>query len=662
MKKGNRFFLLMLVLLSILNNRSLKAQDFSIFGVSDLKRIFSDGYNLPLRQDTIKLYGIRGEIISGQLVVQAETGLKNVSVQLEDLTDSQAQYQIPKTYISWNFVGIVPIETNAPNQPDHYLVRKAPARFPDYLMDERYLDMDKGTFQAIWLTLKIPRTAKAGDYKGNVFVSCKQGIQSFPVRLIVYPLSMPQERHLKVAEWANYGNIEKYHGISEKYSGPWLDMLRIYAENQVNHRQNVFQVPMNEIRISQLEDGSLDFDFSYFDTIAQVFWETGKMDYLETGELARFGEKGWSDTEIRLQDFSVYSMAQKEAIILGGEVVIPLLLPVFEAHLKEKGWLDKTLFHIKDEPSIHNAVAWEKVSAYMHNYAPNLTRLDALETDYILKEEGLEVAIPKLDAFHSWFPSFKKWSDNGNELWFYTVGIYQGGELPNKTIDVPLMDNRILHWLNYRYDATGFLHWGWNQWHTESPFTEVEMHVGDGWHVYPKQGGLLNSLRWEQMRNGIQDYEYFWLLEDRIQSLKDSLGSDFQWIDPSWRGKEIAGQVVSNLKDHSQDPKVLNDAKIELIDEILQLDASPRLYIQTNPPANTSWTMHSSVAVLGWAEPGTKVIINGTEIPVRENGMFMEQFGGEQIDSTKIPWGNAIEVEARHKNGTKRIIRKFHIE
>ena len=86
------------------------------------------------------------------------------------------------------------------------------------------------------------------------------------------------------------------------------------------------------------------------------------------------------------------------------------------------------------------------------------------------------------------------------------------------------------------------------------PFRKPDIHIGDGWHVYPAKNGVLNSLRWEQMRNGIQDYEYFWMLEDKIKALKDSLGSRFPWIDPKQRGKEIAGNVVMDFAEHSDDP------------------------------------------------------------------------------------------------------------
>ena len=155
-----------------------------------------------------------------------------------------------------------------------------------------------------------------------------------------------------------------------------------------------------------------------------------------------------------------------EKITLRGEEVIPYLLPAFESHLRSQGWLHKTYFHIQDEPSLHNACRWREISSYLHQYAPDLRRMDAIETTYLLDE--IEVAVPKLDALASWYDIYKTWEQEGNELWFYTVGIYQASLLPNKTIDMPVMDSRILHWLNYKYDATGYLHWGWNQWTDKS--------------------------------------------------------------------------------------------------------------------------------------------------------------------------------------------------
>jgi hypothetical protein len=289
----------------------------------------------------------------------------------------------------------------------------------------------------------------------------------------------------------------------------------------------------------------------------------------------------------------------------------------------------------------------------MHKYAPDLRRIDAIETTFLLDE--IEIAVPKLDHFAAWNESYKKWQKKGNELWFYTVGIYQGSLLPNKTIDVPLMDCRVMHWLNYKYDAVGYLHWGWNQWdEKENPFENVGMHIGDAWHVYPSKDGVLNSLRWEEMRNGIQDYEYFWMLENKIQTLKDSLGTRFSWINPKQRGKEIAGQVIQGFADRTNDPRVVNNAKMQIIKELLDFNTSPRIYVQTNPVENSGMTTNSSVEVFGWTEPGTKIVINGKELPVSKQGLFLELFQLSTDDNT-------IRVEATGSKGVKKIVRKYSV-
>ncbi len=660
--RGNLKVVILIWVLCLVFTMKTRAQQFRVQAVSDLVRVFEDGYNLPPVWDSLKTFGIRGEVISGQCLIQTKKDLTNVTVKTSQLVKDGGGYIIPDEFVHWNFVGSVRVDENVPNQPREALCREAPGMFPDYLSEVEKIDIEGRTYRSVWLTIHVPGSTEPGIYNGQINVQCDQGEQNLPVQLKVYPYTMPDERHLNVTEWFSTGYFQEFHGIKEKYSDEWFDMLKIYAENMVVHRQNIFQVPFSTIEITQFENGSLDFDFSRFDQIAGIFFSTGKMDYLETSELVQFDGEGWASTQLKLRDFNVKKGESGEEVVLPGEEVVPVLLPAFENHLRRKGWLEKTLLHVKDEPSLHNALAWREMSAYLHSLAPDLRRIDAIETAYLLDEDMIEVPVPKLDAFRSWYDSFKAWSDDGNELWIYTVGIYQGAWLPNKTIDMPLIESRILHWLNYKYDATGYLHWGWNMWHTGDPFNDVGMHVGDGWHVYPKKDGLMNSLRWEQMRNGIQDYEYFWLLENRLSNLKDSLGSRFEWIDPSRRGKEIAGRIVLNIRDHTQDPSALYNAKKQVIEELTSLDTAPRIYVQTDPEEGTSLTRHSSVAVYGWTVPGTKILINGIEIPVSKQGLFLDQCGGEKIDPLKIPFEGKITVEAIYGTDHKKVTRDFIIE
>ena len=631
--------------------RPVNAQNFALFATSDIGRVFEDGYKLPQMTDTIRVFGIRGEIISGQFALNTKKALSAVTIEVSPLKNQITGTDIPGNAIEWNFVGSIPLTKNTPNQPVNAIVRQAPAKFPEYLMAEKRLNVSAKTWQSVWLTISIPETADAGNYTGKVTARNGSEEKSLPVVVSVYPLTIPSERHLKVVEWYNTSGFSRFHGIEEEYSPAWFEMLEKYADNMASHRQNIFQVPLESIIITKTAGGELLFDFSRFDKIASVFWNTGKMDYLETGELTSFGKERWSSTEIYLQDFRIKSQENDEMLTLPGKDVIPYLMPAFESHLRQKGWLNKTIFGIKDEPSLHNSLAWKGISSYMHKYAPDLRRFDAIETTQVLSD--IEIAIPKLDHFATWYDSFKKWQQKGNELWFYTVGIYQGSLYPNKTIDMPLIDCRIMHWLNYKYDATGYLHWGWNQWN-ENPYEDVGMHIGDGWHVYPVKNGVLNSIRWEEMRNGIQDYEYFWMLENKIRELKDSLGSRFEWINPDQRGKEIAGRVITGFAGHTDDPQVLYNAKMQLLNEILYLDNSPGLFVQTNPPEGSLLTSGSAVEVFGWTKPDTRIIVNGQVLPVSKQGLFIEQF---QLSSAK----RSIIVQAIDPEGSKEITRTFTI-
>jgi len=208
-----------------------------------------------------------------------------------------------------------------------------------------------------------------------------------------------------------------------------------------------------------------------------------------------------------------------------------------------------------------------------------------------------------------------------------------------------------LHWFNYRFELKGYLHWGYNSW-TDDPFEAPGQHRGDGWHVYPTKGGLLDSLRWEQMRNGIQDYEYLWLLEDKVRQVKNAMSSRVSsLIEPSQRSLEIAASVVRATADYSNDPNVLYAAKGQVIREILDLDQSPRVIVQTNPMEHSQVANDASIDVRGWAELGTRITVNGRDLPVAEDGLFMENVR-PSADLTVV-------IEARNEKAGKRVTRRF---
>ena len=612
---------------------------FECFAVTDLVRVFEDGYQCPPPQDQIEVFGIRDEYVSAQCVVKARQAIQDLAVSVGPLKHADGDAALPPDAMVCNFVGSIAIAENSPNHRKSEVIRPAPARFPDYLSDAKQMAVEAGRYQAVYLTIHIPRDARAGDYQGTVTFRAREGERTLPLTLTVYPLTLPKERHLMATLWYSTNRFKQFHGVESSDSDAFYRMLGVYARNMADHRQNVFRVSLDLIRATKNKDGKLTFDFSRFDRWADVFWSTGRMDLLETGFVARFGEGDWSSRTIVLRDFRVQDEATKASVTMPGKEFLPLFLPALEQHLQERGWLDKTVFHIADEPSNHNVMDWREASDFVHRHGPRLRRIDAIETPHCL--DRLEIWVPKIDHYATWQQAYTDAQKSGNEMWLYTVGIFQAGVYPNKTVDVPLIQSRVLHWFNYRFELKGYLHWGYNSW-TDDPFEAPGQHRGDGWHVYPTKGGLLDSLRWEQMRNGIQDYEYLWLLEDKVRQMKNAMSQRVSsLIEPSQRSLEFAASVVRTTADYSNDPNVLYAAKRQIIREILDLDQSPRVIVQTNPMEHSQVANDASIDVRGWAEPGTRITVNGRDLPVAEDGLFME--------NVRPSSGLTVVIEARNE-------------
>ena len=221
------------------------------------------------------------------------------------LQQAQGSGVIPEQNIRWNFVGSIFIEKNSPNRQKEDLSRPAPAWFPDYLGEERSCSAPKGARKGEYLTLKIPPAAPPGEYRATLTARAGSASTTLPVALRVYPLTLPEKRHLLITEWFSTSQFRKHHQIDPAQEEQFCRLLKVYAANMADHRQNVFRGGLESIESRRGEDGKLAFDFSRFDRLAQAFWDTGRMDLLETGFTARFGKDGWSGSEIVLDDFRV---------------------------------------------------------------------------------------------------------------------------------------------------------------------------------------------------------------------------------------------------------------------------------------------------------------------------------------------------------------------
>ncbi len=116
---------------------------------------------------------------------------------------------------------------------------------------------------------------------------------------------------------------------------------------------------------------------------------------------------------------------------------------------------------------------------------------------------------------------------------------------------------------------------------------------------------------------------------------------------------EIVSQVVKTMDTYNKNPDTLYNVKKQIINELLDLDITPQILVQTNPLEHSTVANDSAIDVFGWAEPETKVVINGRRLSLSDDGLFME--------NVHLSRDNTIVVEAEHKRGKKNIVRSFEV-
>jgi hypothetical protein len=100
-------------------------------------------------------------------------------------------------------------------------------------------------------------------------------------------------------------------------------------------------------------------------------------------------------------------------------------------------------------------------------------------------------------------------------VWWY----FLYGDLPPHfnpiTIDHPGIESRIPFWGAWKYRVKGFAYYsvtGWGSDPVSNPSPMGTNQNGDGFLLYPPMGEqLVTSIRWELLREGAEDYEYFLL-------------------------------------------------------------------------------------------------------------------------------------------------------
>lgn len=523
----------------------------------------------PVR--VVRLDVARGEREDAQIVVRpTQNAIAFLTARATALVtanpssnDSATGATLPAPRI--RFVGYVPVRLTSPI-PKQYLVAQGtpacPAWIPDPLYDMPNVDVWKDTCRPIWLTFDIPHDAVPGVYTGKVSITANEATLEVPVELTVHDATVPLKRHLHVTNWIKIDCIDRWAGC-EPFDDRYWEAVEAYARNMVEHRQNVILAPLSRFWTAyhllafEADGNDVRFNFTHFDRWCQTFLDAG-IEVIEGGHIGHGGK-----VDVYLPVDGTITRRILPADHPDAVRYLTALFKALSAHLEAKGWKDRYIQHIMDEPNDTFAEAYNKATDLAREHLPGVRTIDAMLSTKIRPPDIMVPILYLPDAFipgngnlAERFDKYKKLQSQGHTLWYYICGAVSGPYVCRE-LDHHLLRTRYIHWLNFKYGITGFLHWGYNWWETISPFIQNRVThssngsfpPGDGYVVYPAPRFVMDSIRWEAQRDSIEDYELL-----RALSLRDEA-----------KAHQLADRLVHDFGDYEMDVARFRAVRRELL-------------------------------------------------------------------------------------------------
>ncbi len=603
-------------------------------GLTKVMRSAVPGDDAPAR---LHIAGARGEIVSGQVVFRPAKDVDGATVGISDLRQRGSTAIIPASAIKLQWVRYIDVKRNTGGIPDDELVAKAPASIPDPYWDQATIPVKANQAQPIWIEIHVPRKAAPGDYAGKLTVTAGAKPLELPVSLHVWDFEVPKTRHLSVVNWWRFPGLG-FEKRVKAYTDAYWKLLEQFCAFLVEHRQTDVNTSIGLIT----EKGNATDGYTYDTTRMERYAEAAFAAGIRQIQLHSVGKRtaGLTDPVSRIKPVEANFRR----------------LAALEKVIKRRGWRGRFAVSISDEPFIHHEESYAALVDRVHKTAPSVRCIEAVEAEFLGK---LDIYVPKLSHLNLWYPRFDEVRRKGAELWYYTC-CHPVGRYPNRFLDQSLLKARVLHWINYLYELDGFLHWGLNHFAGDKPFTQEgiskSLPLGDRAIAYPGKDGLIGSLRFSAQRDGLQDFEYLWVLEDRLAKIKKRIGTEAFWLDPRQRPLELCRRVVWSFHDYTRDPNVLLETRRAIAEEIEALQTEPLLIVQTSPPEGTVVPAGPrNIGVRGLVPPGATVTLNGKPVKnVRPSGYFLQA----HFMPDRAP---TITVTVEHQGNKRTIKRTFRL-
>lgn len=533
----------------------------NVWSVDSLTKVFPND-NPGTHLVTLDFWAARGQHVSIQFAIRSRKALKNLSAEV-NLKNAKGEILDGSTVRQ---VGYVVVGSHTDDTPADELIGEAPGWYPDPLWNLP-MDLEGNRTHPLWVTVAVPSDAASGSYRGTLFVRAgEKAVARKEFRLHVVAATVPSQRTLKVTNWFNVGDAasRQFYGAPQ-FSDPWWTLIENLGKVMSEHRQNMVITPLLDLITPHVDGSTLTYDFSNFDRWVETFRRAGVVGYIEGGHL--LGRAGSYDAALTVPAFVIENGKVSQQDLAPDdprvEPYLTSLLSALNTHLTERNWKSIYFQHILDEPHGTEPPQYARVAELVHRNLPGVLTMDAIDASEMQDElrNHCDIWVPQLGRFDSQMDLIRDRIQSGHEVWFYTC-LFPNKRYLNRLMDYPLLKVRLLHWLNFRYGFTGFLHWGWNFW-TPEPVKDTQPVIdantqllpsGDAFIVYPDRAGksVYSSIRLETMQAGIEDYELLMLLRQKNPAVAEQLSQT----------------AIQSLTEYVRDPAVFRAIERKLLEAL----------------------------------------------------------------------------------------------
>ncbi|MGI5868533.1 MAG: DUF4091 domain-containing protein [Kiritimatiellia bacterium] len=487
------------------------------------ERLFPVGNTV--RTEPLVLDAARGERLAFQAAVAF-----GADADAPEVVTIEAAAEAPGLDVRIRRVGFVPMAHHNTETPDDELdcLGHVPGYVPDPLFDETQAVLCRRETVAFWLTVDVPADCPPGDHVVAVNLGALTTPEPTPLAPLhatirVQNVQIQPRRGFPVVQWFYNDGILDWYGLKPFEEAFWT-RVEPYMRNLVEHGQDTIYAPVFTPPLDGVKRPTQLLKVTRTGPDAYAFdWEDVKR-YVDLAAACGIRNVEW--THLFTQWGAKHAIRIYDGQGVDGQLLWPpettatsdtyraflaQFLPEFKAFLDREDLLDRSFFHVSDEPhGDEHRANYTAARELLRELAPWMKTLDALsEIEY--GRQGLtDMPVPSISVT-------RQYREEGIPCFTYFCCGPRGRYL-NRLMDTPLAKMRMLGWLCYRFEVLGFLHWGYNYWQRRAqvelidPFTEQAAGAWPGWAygdtflVYPGPDGPIDSIRWEIFAESLQDY------------------------------------------------------------------------------------------------------------------------------------------------------------